>query len=76
VRLSVTDEGPGVEPEQVERLFERFYRVDPSRSRSRGGSGLGLAIVAAIVQASHGSVTCTSTLGIGTSFAVTLPAHN
>jgi two-component system OmpR family sensor kinase len=76
VRLSVTDEGPGVEPEQVERLFERFYRVDPSRTRSRGGSGLGLAIVAAIVQASHGSVSCTSTLGVGTSFVVTLPAHN
>jgi two-component system OmpR family sensor kinase len=76
VRLSVTDEGPGLEPEQVARLFERFYRVDPSRSRSRGGSGLGLAIVAAIVQASHGSVTCTSTLGVGTSFVVTLPAHN
>ncbi|MDP9094276.1 MAG: HAMP domain-containing histidine kinase [Actinomycetota bacterium] len=76
VHLSVTDEGPGVRPEQVERLFERFYRVDSSRSRSRGGSGLGLAIVAAIAQASHGSVTCTSTLGVGTSFVLTLPAHN
>jgi two-component system, OmpR family, sensor kinase len=74
LRLEVADEGPGLPPEQVERLFERFYRVDPSRSRTRGGSGLGLPIVQAIVQASHGTVTCTSAVGAGTSFVVTLPA--
>jgi two-component system OmpR family sensor kinase len=74
VRLEVADEGPGLQPEQVARLFERFYRVDPSRSRSRGGSGLGLAIVQAIVHASHGTVSCTSAVGAGTSFVVTLPA--
>jgi two-component system OmpR family sensor kinase len=73
VRLEVADEGPGLPPEQVGRLFERFYRVDPSRSRARGGSGLGLPIVQAIVQASHGAVTCTSSIGAGTSFVVTLP---
>jgi two-component system OmpR family sensor kinase len=76
VRLEVADEGPGLEPEQVGRLFERFYRVDASRSRARGGSGLGLAIVQAIVQASHGTVTCASAAGSGTSFVVTLPAHS
>jgi two-component system OmpR family sensor kinase len=73
VRLEVADEGPGLPPEQVGRLFERFYRVDPSRSRARGGSGLGLPIVQAIVQASHGAVTCTSSVDAGTSFVVTLP---
>jgi two-component system OmpR family sensor kinase len=76
VRLEVADEGPGLQPEQVRRLFERFYRVDASRSRSRGGSGLGLAIVQAIVHASHGTVTCASTVGVGTSFVVALPAHS
>jgi two-component system OmpR family sensor kinase len=74
VRLEVADEGPGLPPDQVRRLFERFYRVDPGRSRDRGGSGLGLAIVQAIVQASSGDVTCTSAVGVGTSFVVTLPA--
>jgi two-component system, OmpR family, sensor kinase len=76
VRLEVADKGPGLQPEQVARLFERFYRVDPSRSRTRGGSGLGLAIVQAIVHASHGTVTCTSAVSAGTSFVVTLPPHS
>jgi two-component system OmpR family sensor kinase len=76
VRLEVADEGPGLPPEQVARLFERFYRVDASRSRVRGGSGLGLAIVQAIVQASHGTVSCQSEPGVGTSFVVRLPPHN
>jgi two-component system OmpR family sensor kinase len=76
VRLEVADEGPGLQPEQVARVFERFYRTDPSRSRARGGSGLGLAIVQAIIHASNGVVTCTSALGAGTSFVVTLPAHS
>jgi two-component system OmpR family sensor kinase len=71
--LEVADSGPGLEPDQVTRLFERFYRVDPFQARSRGGSGLGLAIVEAIVRASMGRVGCTSTPGAGTSFLVTLP---
>jgi two-component system OmpR family sensor kinase len=71
--LVVADEGPGLPPEQVARLFERFYRADPSRSRARGGTGLGLAIVAAVVHASGGTVTCASTVGTGTSFVITLP---
>jgi two-component system OmpR family sensor kinase len=72
-RLVVTDKGPGLPPEQVARLFERFYRADPSRSRARGGSGLGLAIVEAVVQASGGTVSCTSAPGAGTSFEVQVP---
>lgn len=72
-RLVVADEGPGLPPEQVSRLFERFYRADPSRSRARGGTGLGLAIVQAVVHASRGAVTCTSAPGAGTCFEVSLP---
>jgi two-component system OmpR family sensor kinase len=75
-RLEVADDGPGLPPEQVARLFERFYRVDSSRSRARGGSGLGLAIVQAIVQASQGSVSCSSAVGAGTSFVLRFPAHS
>jgi two-component system, OmpR family, sensor kinase len=72
-RLVVADKGPGRPPEQVARLFERFYRADPSRSRARGGSGLGLAIVEAVVHASGGTVRCASAPGAGTSFEVRLP---
>lgn len=75
VMLEVADDGPGLPPAQVARLFERFYRVDAGRSRELGGSGLGLAIVEAIVQASRGSVRCVSEPGAGTSFVVTLPVH-
>ena len=56
VVLEVADEGPGLDAEHLERVFERFYRVDTSRSRDRGGSGLGLAVVAALVAAHHGRV--------------------
>jgi two-component system OmpR family sensor kinase len=76
VCLKVADEGPGLPPEQVARLFERFYRVDASRSRSHGGSGLGLSIVQAIVLASDGVVIGTSEIGRGTEFVVTLPVHS
>jgi two-component system OmpR family sensor kinase len=73
VRLSVEDEGPGLSPDQVARVFERFYRVDASRGRASGGSGLGLAIVQSVVEASGGSVTCESSLAAGTTFTVALP---
>jgi two-component system, OmpR family, sensor kinase len=74
-RLVVADEGPGLEPDHVARIFERFYRADPSRSRAQGGSGLGLAIVQAVAQASGGSVACTSVPGEGTTFEMVLPLH-
>ncbi|HSH62458.1 MAG TPA: HAMP domain-containing sensor histidine kinase, partial [Acidimicrobiales bacterium] len=71
--LEVADEGPGLPPEQSQRVFERFYRADPSRSRASGGSGLGLSIVAAIAGAHGGNATVESTPGRGATFRVELP---
>ncbi|MEV0649846.1 HAMP domain-containing sensor histidine kinase [Phytomonospora sp. NPDC050363] len=72
VFLEVSDDGPGMTPEQAERVFERFYRADPARGRKAGGSGLGLAIVAALVAAHNGQVTVDTQLGVGTVFRVRL----
>ena len=73
--LEVSDNGPGVPPEHAERIFERLYRADPSRSRTGGGgSGLGLAIVAAIVRRHGGDVTLHTTPGGGATFRVEFPA--
>jgi two-component system, OmpR family, sensor kinase len=71
--IEVIDNGPGFDQVQPERLFERFYRVDPSRSRQQGGAGLGLGIVAAIVGAHGGGVTASPTPGGGATFSVRLP---
>ncbi len=73
VSLSVTDTGPGIAPEVVDKIFDRFYRADAGRTRAHGGSGLGLAIVRSLTEAHHGQVTCTSEPGVRTTFAVTLP---
>jgi signal transduction histidine kinase len=74
VRLAVIDDGPGVASPHLPRLFERFYRVDPGRSRERGGTGLGLAIVKHLVEAMSGSVTVASAAGEGCRFTIDLPA--
>lgn len=75
VRLSVADDGPGLEPDQLEAVFERFYRVDPARSRSAGGSGIGLAIVRALADAMGGRAWAESAgPGRGSTFFVELPA--
>jgi len=74
VVVSVTDEGPGLSPEVADRLFERFYRGDPARSRETGGAGLGLPIAAAIVEAHGGSVTASMPDGGGARFEIHLPA--
>lgn len=74
VELSVRDDGPGIPPEAVARIFERFYRVDKARSREQGGTGLGLAIVKNVIQAHGGEVRVESALGAGTEFFITLAA--
>jgi two-component system OmpR family sensor kinase len=73
VTACVHDEGGAIPPECLPRLFDRFYRADPSRSQAHGGAGLGLAIVRQIVQRHHGDVTITSNPQDGTSVVVQLP---
>ena len=74
VVVRVTDTGTGIPAEQLPRIFERFYRVDPGRSRNEGGTGLGLAIVKHLVEAHGGRVDATSELGRGTSILLHFPA--
>jgi two-component system, OmpR family, sensor kinase len=71
--VEVVDHGPGLSPEQAERVFERFYRADPARSRAAGGTGLGLSIVAALVAVHGGTVGVDSVPGRGARFRVLLP---
>jgi two-component system, OmpR family, sensor kinase len=71
--IEVRDSGPGITDEQAERVFERFYRADISRSRARGGVGLGLSIVAAVAAAHGGLATVESEAGHGTKFRIALP---
>ncbi|GKV54575.1 hypothetical protein NCCP2222_05220 [Sporosarcina sp. NCCP-2222] len=73
VTIQVRDEGIGISPSELPRLFERFYRVDRARSRESGGTGLGLAIVKHLIEAHHGHVTVQSAVGIGTTFTIHLP---
>ncbi|GAC1364320.1 MAG: hypothetical protein NVSMB32_06770 [Actinomycetota bacterium] len=74
VTLSVADQGPGIAPEDLPHVFERLYRGARARSQAPGGAGLGLAIVASLVRAMGGGITVSSTLGLGTTFTITLPA--
>ncbi len=73
VKITVKDSGEGIAESQIEKIFDRFYRVDKSRSREKGGSGLGLAIAKWIVDEHNGSIVVTGTVGVGTQFTITLP---
>lgn len=73
VDVSVSDSGPGMAPDVQAKVFDRFYRADPSRTRDHGGSGLGLAIVKSLTEAHGGTVTCTSDPATGTTFTVRFP---
>jgi two-component system, OmpR family, phosphate regulon sensor histidine kinase PhoR len=75
-RLEVSDTGIGIAPEDQERVFERFYRVDKARSRELGGTGLGLSIVKHLAQSLGGRVSLTSELGRGSTFRVHLPRRS
>ena len=71
--IRVVDTGDGIAADELPKIFERFYRVDPSRSRATGGAGLGLSIVRQLVTAHGGRVWAESTIGKGSTFSFTLP---
>jgi two-component system OmpR family sensor kinase len=75
IKIEVADNGPGIDKHDLERIFERFYRADSSRTRTRKseGSGLGLSIVKAVMQAHGGDVTVDSTMGVGSTFTLHFP---
>lgn len=73
--FAISDDGIGIEQKHLNRIFERFYRVDKGRSRSRGGTGLGLSIAKHIVQLYKGEINVKSAVGQGTTFVITLPIY-
>ena len=75
VEVAVSDRGIGIPPQDLERVFERFYRVDRARSRETGGTGLGLSIVRHVVTNHEGEVTVCSTEGEGSTFTLRIPAR-
>ncbi len=75
VEISVADTGPGIPPDDLPRLFDRFYRVDASRTRATGGAGLGLTIARQLAQAHGGDIRAESRLGAGARFCLTLPVQ-
>lgn len=75
IEIVIQDSGPGLPPEEAEKIFERFYRTDSSRQREEGGSGLGLAIAKSIVQAHNGQLSAESEPGNGLRVIITLPLH-
>ncbi|GAB6902332.1 sensor histidine kinase [Kineosporia succinea] len=76
VTVAVEDTGTGIAPEHLDKVFDRFWRADTSRTRASGGSGLGLAVVRQITELHDGTIEVESRLGEGTTFTVRLPAHS
>ncbi len=74
IQIRIIDDGPGIAEKHLPRIFERFYRVDPGRSRERGGTGLGLSIVKHLVESMGGTIAVESEVGKGCSFVIDLPA--
>jgi signal transduction histidine kinase len=75
VLMRVRDTGAGIPPEQLPRIFEKFYQADNQGAAHTAGTGLGLAIAKQIVDAHGGSISCESTPGVGTTFSITLPVR-
>ena len=75
IQCSITDQGPGVPADQLELIFERFYRVEKSRDRESGGAGLGLAIARSLIEAQGGSIKAISSRGSGATFTFSLPMN-
>jgi two-component system sensor histidine kinase SenX3 len=75
VEISVVDQGIGIPDSEMQRIFERFYRVDPARHRSTGGTGLGLSIVKHIAATPGGDIRVWSVEGQGSTFTLSLPRH-
>lgn len=75
MRVTIADTGPGIEPEHLPFIFDRFYRTEAARTRNSGGMGLGLAIAKQFVLAHSGSIEAASSPGRGTAFIVELPAE-
>ena len=73
ILMSVEDTGIGIAPEHQQKVFERFYRVDQSRSRNQGSNGIGLSIARLIVEGHEGRIEVNSTIKKGTSFTIVLP---
>mgnify|MGYP000159043845 FL=1 len=76
VEITVKDQGIGIAQSEIDRIFERFYRVDPARSRATGGTGLGLSIVKHVAQNHGGEIKVWSVPGIGSTFSLRLPISN
>jgi two-component system phosphate regulon sensor histidine kinase PhoR len=73
IKITVEDSGSGIPVKDASRIYERFYRVDRSRSRDTGGTGLGMAIVKHVISRHHGELKIESTLGVGSEFSLSFP---